>query len=165
MAKCIRHLFKNQPATSDGSPQWPTSTLLFPKPWKPTIFCWVTIHQKVGAFDIPGNPKSLSRFLPEKFIRKLPSQAETSLERSNSENSSLSNGSSFQGDFSIRTNSQTSGQGSGSDKRVGFRDSVITTSATTTSAPSNTNLNLDALDALQKSGAIEVIYPTSWQKN
>ena len=117
------------------------------------------------GFPYSRNPKSLSRFLPEKFIRKLPSQAETSLERSNSKNSSLSSGSSFQEEFSIRTNSQTSGQDSGCDKRVGFKDTVITTSASTTSAPSNTNLNLDALDALQKSGAIEVIYPASWQKN
>ena len=117
------------------------------------------------GFRYSGNPKSLSRFLPEKFIRKLPSQAETSLEQSNSKNSSLSSGSSFQGDFSFRTTSQTSGQSSGSNKRVGSRDSVIMASATTTSAPSNINLNLDALDALQKSGAIEVIYMLSWQKN
>ena len=116
-------------------------------------------------FQYSGNPKSLSRFLPEKFIRKLPSQAETSLERSNSENSSFSSGSLLQEDFSIRNNSQTSGQGSGCGKRVGFRDTVITTSATPASAPSDTNLNLAALDALQRSGAIKVIYPASWQKN
>ena len=120
------------------------------------------------GFPYSGNPKSLSCFLPEKFIRKLPSQAESSLERSNSENSttsSFSSGSSLQEDFSIRNNSQTSRQGSGCDKRVGFRDTVITTNSTLASAPSNTNLNLDALDALQKSGAIEVILPASWQKN
>ena len=117
------------------------------------------------GFRYSGNPKSLSRFLPEKFIKKLPSQAKTSLERGNSENSSLSSSSLVQGDFSFRTTSQTSGQSLGSNKRIESRDSVITTSATMTSAPSNINLNLDALDALQKSGAIEVIYPKSWQKN
>ena len=68
-----------------------------------------------------GNPKSLSRFLPERFIKQLPPQAEISL--------------------------------------------VITTGAATAPAPSDPNLNLAALDALQKSGAIEVIYPRSWQGN
>ena len=115
-----------------------------------------------------GNPKSLSRFLPEKFIKKLPSQAEGSLERSNSENSttsSFSSGSSLQEDFSIWNQSQNSGQGSVCDRRVRFRDTVITTSATSAPAPSDPNLNLAALDALQRSGAVEVIYPASWQKN
>ena len=112
-----------------------------------------------------GNPKSLSPFLPKKFIKKLPSEAQTSLERGNSETSSFSGSSSFQEDFSFWTTSQTSGQSSGSTKRVESEDAEVTTSATTTSITPNFNLNLDALDALQKSGAIEVIYPASWQKN
>ena len=111
-----------------------------------------------------GNPKSLSHFLPEKFIRKLTSEAGAPLERGNSETSSFSGSSSFQEDFSFRTTSQTSGQSSGS-KGVESEDAEVTTSATTTSVTPNFNLNLDALDALQKSGAIEVIYPVSWQKN
>merc|ERR1712163_24906 len=47
-----------------------------------------------------GNPKSLSRFLPEKFIKKLPPQAESSLRLGisvNSTTSSDSSGSSLQG--------------------------------------------------------------------
>ena len=41
-----------------------------------------------------GNPKSLSRFLPDRFTKQLPPQAEISLERGNSENSTTSSGSS-----------------------------------------------------------------------
>ena len=52
-----------------------------------------------------GNPKSLSRFLPEKFIKKLPLQAESSLKQGNSVNSTTSSdssGSLLQGELSIR---------------------------------------------------------------
>ena len=41
-----------------------------------------------------GNHKSLFRFLPEKFIKKLPPQAESSLRRGNSVNSTTSSDSS-----------------------------------------------------------------------
>ena len=61
-----------------------------------------------------GNPKSLSCFLPEKFIEKLPSEAGTSLERSNSETSWFPGSSSVQEDPSFRNTSQISGQNSGS---------------------------------------------------
>ena len=37
-----------------------------------------------------GNPRSLSRFLPETFIKKFPPQAESSLERGNLMNSTTS---------------------------------------------------------------------------
>ena len=60
-----------------------------------------------------GNPKSLSCFLPERFIKQLPPQAEISLERGNSENSTTSSGSSgssLQEDSCIRKRSQSSGQ-------------------------------------------------------
>ena len=60
-----------------------------------------------------GNPKSLSRFLPEKFIKDLPSEAGAPLEQSNSETSSFSGSSLLQGDLSLRKTSQTSGQSSG----------------------------------------------------
>ena len=40
--------------------------------------------------------------------------------------------------------------------------SLVTATAPTIS--SNFDLNLDALEALCKSGAIEVTYPASWQK-
>ena len=115
-----------------------------------------------------GNPKSLSRFLPERFIKQLPPQAEVSLERGNSENSTTSSGSSgssLQEDSYIWKRSHSSGQDSVCDGRVKFRRTVITRGAATAPAPSDPNLNLAALDALQKSGAIKVIYPRSWQGN
>ena len=111
-----------------------------------------------------GNPKSLSRFLPEKFIKKLPSKAQTSLERGNSETSSFSGSSSVQEDLSFRNTSQISGQSSGS-MEMESEDAEVTTSATVPSASPTLDLNLDALDALQISGAIEVIYPAGWQIN
>ena len=80
------------------------------------------------------------------------------------ETSSFSGSSSFQEDFSFRTTSQTSGQSSGS-KGAESEYAEVTISATTTSVTPNFNQNIDALDALQKSRAIEVIYPASWQKN
>ena len=110
-----------------------------------------------------GNPKSLSRFLPEKFIEKLPSEAGTSLERSNSDSSTYPESSSVQEDFSFR-NTQTSGQSSGS-MEMGSEDAEVTTSAPVSSVSPTFDLNLVALDALQKSGAIEVIYPAGWQNN
>ena len=68
-------------------------------------------------------------------------------------------------DSFIQKQSQSSGQDSVCNGRVKFRETVITTGAATAPAPSDSNLNLAALDALQKSGAIEVIYPGSWQGN
>ena len=115
-----------------------------------------------------GNPKSLSRFLPEKFIKKLPPQAESSLKRGNSENSTTSSGSSgslLQGDSSIRKRSHSFGQDKLCDGRVQFKRTLTTTGAATAPVPSNPNLNLTALEALQKSGAIKVIYQRSWQGN
>ena len=111
-----------------------------------------------------GNPKSLSRFLPEKFIKDLPSEAGTSLERSNSETSLFSGSSSVQEDLSFRNTSQTSGQSS-STLEMELEDADVTASARAPIASPNFDLNLDALDALQISGAIEVIYPAGWQKN
>ena len=70
-----------------------------------------------------------------------------------------------QEDSYIRKRSQSSSQDSVSDGKVKFRKTVIITGAATTPAPSDPNLNLAALDALQKSGAIKVIYPRSWQGN
>ena len=44
-------------------------------------------------------------------------------------------------------------------------DAEVTSSATAPIISPNFDLNLDALDALRKSGAIEVTYPAGWQKN
>ena len=58
-----------------------------------------------------GNPKSLSHFLTEKFIKRLPPQGESSLRGGNSVNSTTrsdSTGSSLQGESSIRKRSQSS---------------------------------------------------------
>ena len=110
-----------------------------------------------------GNPKSLSRFLPEKFIKDLPSEAEAPLERSNSETSSFSGSSLVQEDLSLRKTSQTSGQSSG-DMEMESEDAEVTSSATAPTTSPNFDLNLDALDALCKTWAIEVTYLASWQK-
>ena len=115
-----------------------------------------------------GNPKSLSRFLPEKFIKKLPPQAESSLRQGNSVNSTTSSdssGSSLQGESSIRKQSKSSDQGKLCDKRAKVNETSTTTSATAAPVPSHPSLNLAALEALQKSGAIEVIYPRGMQGN
>ena len=99
------------------------------------------------GYRYSGNPKSLSRFLPEKFIEKLSSEAGTSLERSNSETSSFSGSFSVQEDLSFRNTSQISGQSSGS-MEIEPEDAEVTTSATVPSASPTLDLNLDALDAL-----------------
>ena len=83
----------------------------------------------------------------------------------NSTTSSDSSGSSLQGESSIRKRSQSSVQGNLCNKRVKFNETSATTSATAAPVPSHPNLNLAALEALQKSGAIEVIYPRSMQGN
>ena len=108
-----------------------------------------------------GNPKSLSRFLPEKFIKKLPSQAESSLRRGNSVSSTISTdstSSSFQGESSLKKQPKVSNQIKSCDKRVKFTKTSTSTSVTSAPVPSNPNLNLAALEALQKNSAIEVIY-------
>ena len=107
-----------------------------------------------------GNPKSLSRFLPEKFIKDLPSEAGAPLERSNSETSLFSGSSLLQGDLSLRKTSQTSGQSSGT-METESEDAEVTPSAAAPIIPPNSDLNLDALDALCKNWAIEVTYPAS----
>ena len=87
-----------------------------------------------------GNPKSLSRFLPEKFIKKLPPQAESSLRRGNSVNSTTSSdssGSSLQGESSNWKRSQCSNQGKHCDKRVKFNETSTSTSATSAPVPSH----------------------------
>ena len=45
------------------------------------------------------------------------------------------------------------------------KDAEVTTSSPVSSVSPASDLNLVALDALQKSGAIEVIYPAGWQNN
>ena len=46
-----------------------------------------------------------------------------------------------------------------------LEDVGVTSSATAPIISPNFDLNLDALDALRISGAIEVTYPDGWQKN
>ena len=70
----------------------------------------------------------------------------------------------MQEDLSLRKTSQTSGQSSGT-MEMESEDAEVTSSATAPIISPNFDLNLDALDALRKSGAIEVTYPAGWQKN
>ena len=108
-----------------------------------------------------GNPRSLSRFLPEKFIKKLPPQAEISLERGNSENSTTSSdasGSLLLGDSSNQKRTHISSQDKFCNKRVKFKETLDTTGATFAPTPSHPTLKLAALEALQNSGTIEVFF-------
>ena len=43
-------------------------------------------------------------------------------------------------------------------------DAEVASNAAAPTIPPNSDLNLDALDALCKNWAIEVTYPASWQK-
>ena len=79
--------------------------------------------------------------------------------------SSDSTGSSLQGESSLWKQPKVSNQGKHCDKRVKFTKTSTTTSATSAPVPSNPNLNLAALEALQRSGAIEVIYPKGVKGN
>ena len=83
----------------------------------------------------------------------------------NSSTSSDCSGSSLLGDSSNQKRSHSSSQDEFCDKRVKFRETLATTGATVTPVPSHPTLNLAALEALQKSGAIEVIFPRSLQSN
>ena len=94
-----------------------------------------------------GNPQSLSRFLPEKLIKKLPPQAENTLERGNLTASSGTSDSSLQEDSSHQK--INSDQGQFRDKRVRFEE-ALPKSDTVLSVPSLPTVNLAALEALQK---------------
>ena len=83
----------------------------------------------------------------------------------NSTTSSDASGSSLQGDSSNRKRPHSSGQDKFCDKKVKFRETLATTGATFAPVPSHPTLNLAALDALQKSGAIKVIFPRNLQGN
>ena len=90
-----------------------------------------------------GNPKSLSRFLPEKLIKKLPPQAENALERGNSTTSSETSGSSLLEDSSNQK--RNSGQDQFREKKVRFEETLPTTDVIDTSVPSLPTVNLAAL--------------------
>ena len=77
--------------------------------------------------------------------------------------SSDASGSSLQGDSSNQKQPHSSSQDKFCDKRIKFRETLAETSATFAPVPSHPNLNLAALDALQKSGAIKVSFPRSLQ--
>ena len=83
----------------------------------------------------------------------------------NSTTSSNASHSSLLGDSSNRKRPHISGQDKFCDKRVKFRETLAATGATVAPTPSHPTLNLAALEALQNSGAIEVIFPRSLQSN
>ena len=76
--------------------------------------------------------------------------------------SSHSDGSSFPEETLSRKRPHISNQVEFCDKRVRFVNNKTSMATSASSAPdySNPNLHLAALEALQMSGAIEVIYPT-----
>ena len=109
-----------------------------------------------------GNKKSLSRFLTKKFIKDLPSEAEAPPERSNSETSLFSGGSSLQEGPFFQRSSQLSGQSLSSMEQDTREFEVTQTSESSSLLQSN--LNLDVLDSLCKNWNIQVTYPAEWQK-
>ena len=120
------------------------------------IFCRVMIRKKVGVLDIL---EILSHFL---------ASYQKSLLRIYHLKQELGNffifwSSSVQEDLSFRNTSQTSGQSSGG-MEMESEDAEVT-SATVPPASPTLDLNLDALDALRISGALEVTYLAGWQKN
>ena len=115
-----------------------------------------------------GNPRSLSHFLPKKSIKTLPPQAENSLKRGASVSSTISSDSAsslLQEESLLKKRPKVSNQGKSCDKRVKFTKTSTITSASSAPVYSNPNLNLDALEALQRSSAIEVIYPKGVKGN
>ena len=114
------------------------------------------------------NPRSLSRFLLEKCVKKLPPQAESSLKRGHSKNSTTStntSGSLLLGDSSHRKQTSISDQVKVCDRRVQSKDTLVVADISADSTPSHPTLNLAALEALQISGAIQVVFPRSLQEN
>ena len=83
----------------------------------------------------------------------------------NSTTSSNTSGSSLLEDSSNQKRSYSSGQDKFSDKKVKFEETLATTDVSVTSVPSHPTVNLAALEALQNSSAIEVIFPRSLQSN
>ena len=109
-----------------------------------------------------GNKKSLSRFLTKKFIKDLPSEAEAPPERSNSETSLFSGGSSLQEGPFFQRSSQLSGQSSSSWEQD-TKEPDVTQTSESSSLPQS-DLNFDVLDSLCKNWNIRVTYPAEWQK-
>ena len=115
-----------------------------------------------------GDPRSLSHFLPEKCIKKLPPQAESSLKQGHSKNSTTStntSGSSLLGDSSNRKQTNISDQVKVCDRRVQSKDTSAVADTSANSTPSRPTLNLAALEALQINGAIQVVFPRILQEN
>ena len=109
-----------------------------------------------------GNKKSLSRFLTNKFIKDLPSEAEASAERSNLETSLFSGDSSLQEDPSLQRSSELSGRSSSSTELDTKETKVPQTLES--SSLQNSDLNFDALDSMCKNWNIQVTYPAGWKE-
>ena len=71
----------------------------------------------------------------------------------------------LQEETSLKKCPKVSNQEKFCDKRVKFAKTSTVTSASSAPVYSNPNLHLAALEALQRSGAIEVIYPTGGKGN
>merc|ERR1712082_49651 len=109
-----------------------------------------------------GKRKSLSRFPTKKFSEDSPPKAEAPFERSNSETSLFSNGSSVQEGTSLQRNSEFSGRSSGSTE-LDTREPEVAQTLEASSLPIS-DLNFDALESLCSNWNTQVIFPSSWQK-
>ena len=95
-------------------------------------------------------------------------QAGISLKQGASVSSTISSDSAsslLQEESSLKEHPKVSNQGKSCDKRVKFTKTSTVTSASSAPVYSNPNLNLYALEALKRSGAIEVIYPKGGKGN
>ena len=127
---------------------------------------WSTINLLLptqgSSSQYSGKRKSLSRFPTKKFREDSPPKAEAPFERSNSETSLFSNGSSVQEGTSLQKNSEFSGQSSGSTE-MDTGEPEVTQTLEASSLPIS-DLNFDALESLCSNWNTQVIFPSSWQK-
>ena len=108
-----------------------------------------------------SNIRFLSRFLPEKFIKELPTQADNSLEHGNSMNSTTSTSTSG----SLPLENSLDQDNTLDTVRVGDGDVKTKEASTAEADPSpRPTLNIAALEALQTSGKIKATFPWSVQK-
>ena len=100
------------------------------------------------------------------FITKLPAQADNSLERGlspNSTTSTITSGSLLLEDSSER-DINTPDQVKVCDKKAQSMEALVVTDMTAAASPSHPTLNLAALEELQVNGALQVIFPWSLQR-
>ena len=140
-------------------PSVPLEESSLSKAWSATD---LLLSTQGSSSQYSGKRKSLSRFPTKKFREESPPKAEAPFERSNSETSLFSNGSSVQEGTSLQRNSEFSGRSSGSTE-LDTRKPEVAQTLEASSLPIS-DLNFDALESLCSNWNTQVIFPSSWQK-